>query len=426
MNAGTNFFKKTMFFLLISSSGLTACTSCTLSHRRLSPPSDSIERLISGKPVEQEIDSLALPVINSGETVGMTIGVLYPDGQMCFYGYGKTDNTGDSQVPDGNTIFEIGSLSKLFVLSVYSSLLKEGVISENTTVRDIIPRSIILNDDMAAVTLKELATHTAGLPREVWTLEQFSHLMNYLFTGENLYSYMDKKWLYSFLKTIELAPKETRTYVYSNLGISLLSHLIEIRTGKPFYRLAEERVFKPLGMKDTVYKISDAQRKRLAKGHAGDQPYFMTRGTTVADWDMGDLMYPTGACYSTARDLLIFSMANLRITQNPLSAILRDMHKPRVSVSGEKFALGWSIDICGFNDVKILYKHGMVSGYSAYIGFNPESDTAVVALYNSFNWDEKIAHNLLVRLSSFNIQYGSRKKNIAKKTSDVKKISEIE
>jgi len=420
------FLKKSIFFLLISSLGLTSFISCALSHRRLYPPSDSVERLISGKSIEDEVKSLALPVINSGEAVGMSIGILYPDGQMDFYGYGKIANTENSAVPSGDTIFEIGSLSKLFVLSVYSSMLKDGLISENNTVRDFFPRDIIIKEDMASVTLKELATHTSGLPREIWTLEQFSHLMNYLFTGENIYSYMDKRWLFDFLQVAKLAPKEKRTYVYSNLGISILSYLLEIRSGKPFYKMAEEKIFKPLGMKDTVYKITDAQRKRLAPGHAGDQPYFMKRGTSLADWDMGELMYPTGACYSTTRDLLIFSMANLRMAHTPLRTVLTDMQKFQVSESGEKFALGWSIDYCGYNNIKILYKHGMVSGYSAYIGFNPDSDTAVVALYNSFNWDEKIAHNLLVRLSSYNIQSGSQRKNIAKKITNRKIISEVE
>lgn len=423
MDLKEHFLKITILFLLISS---LEFTGCSLSHRRLYPPADAVERLISGSPIENEIEQLALPVINSGETVGMSIGILYPDGQVSFYGYGKTDNTENSPVPTADTIFGIGSLSKLFVLSVYSSMLNDGLISENTTVGDIISRDTILKDDIAAVTLKELATHTAGFPREIWSEKQFLHIINYLFTGENIYSYMDKKWLYSFLQTVELTPKEKRTYVYSNLGISILSHLLEVRSGKPFYRLAKERIFKPLGMKDTTYKITETQRKRLAKGHAGDQPLFMTRGTSMADWDMGDLMYPTGACYSTARDLMIFSMANLGMTHTSLSAILTDMQKPRVSVSGEKYALGWSIENCSYDNIQILYKHGMVSGYSAYIGFNPGTRTAVVALYNSFNWDEKIAHNLLVRLSSYNMQYGSQKKNITKKISDVKKISEIE
>jgi len=426
MNVRNFFFKIIIFFLLLLSLGQISCTSGALSRRLLYSPRESVERLVSGNSIEKEIEFLALPVINSGEAVGVSIGILYPDGMMNFYGYGKTDNAENGIIPSGDTIFEVGSLSKLFVLSVYSSMLNDGIISENTTVRDILPENIKLKDDIASVTMKELANHTAGFPREIWSFEQLSCFIKYVFTGENLYSYMDKNWLYEFLQTVELPPREQRTYIYSNLGISLLAHLLEIKSGKPYYQLAEEIVFKPLGMKDTFYKITEVQRKRLARGHAGDQPKFMLRGTSLTDWDMGDFMYPTGACYSTTRDLLIFSMANLGITDTPLKKILLDMQKFRVSTSEEKFALGWSIDNCGIDDMTILYKHGMVSGYSAYIGFNPDTKIAVVTLYNSFNWNEKIAHNLLIRLSSYAIHSGSRKNNIANKIKDTSKVSGIE
>lgn len=419
MKVGKHFIKLILCLLPFLGLELASCTSGAMSHRLFYPPQDSVERLISGKSIQEEVDSLALPVINSGEAAGVSIGILYPDGQMNFYGYGRATDSKKSMAPSGDTIFEIGSLSKLFVLSIYSSMLKEGIISENTTVREIFPESVILSDDIASVTLNELATNTAGFPRELWSFSQLFSFMNYLFTGENIYSYMNKEWLYDFLQKVELPPREKRTYIYSNLGISLLSLLLEIRSGKPFYRLAEERIFKPLGMENTVYKITDAQRKRLATGHAGDQPFFMLRGSSVEDWDMGELMYPTGACYSTVKDLLIFSRANLGITQTSLSPVFADMQKVRIETPTEKFGLGWSIDYCGFNNIKIIYKHGMVSGYSAYIGFNPESNTAVVTLYNSFNWNEKIAHNLLIRLSSYVIKTGSQKKNIARKLADM-------
>jgi hypothetical protein len=49
--------------------------------------------------------------------------------------------------------------------------------------------------------------------------------------------------------------------------------------------------------------------------------------------------------------------------------------------------------------VKIIYMHGMVSGYDAYIGMDADTQSAVVVLCNSFNWDDRIGHNLLLRLS---------------------------
>ena len=62
-------------------------------------------------------------------------------------------------------------------------------------------------------------------------------------------------------------------------------------------------------------------------------------------------------------------------------------------------AFGWLINCLGDGRLKVTYKQGVVAGYSGYIGINTESRIAVVVLYNTFNWDDEIGHNLILRLS---------------------------
>jgi hypothetical protein len=122
---------------------------------------------------------------------------------------------------------------------------------------------------------------------------------------------------------------------------------------------------------------------------------------------MGELMRPVGSMYSSVNDLLIFAKANLGMTRDPLESTLAATHRVQIESCRGGEALGWIIN--RFHDGRqvITFKDGVVSGYRAYLGMDLDARVAVVVLKNQFDWDDKIAHNLLLRLSG---AYGSRAK----------------
>ena len=375
-------------------------TSCkTLSSRILSDPAPAVQRLQAGGDIKQEVDRLAQPLIASGEIYSMSVGVLTPDGSTWNFGYGLSGRPGDTQPPTGNDVFQVGSISKLFVASILAILVNEGQLHYEDTVRGILPRDVPLNEAIGNLTLQELVTHTGGLPRQPMGLVQMGHFARYLFTGHNLYSYIDKAYLYEYLRTCHIKPKGQREYVYSNIGVALLAHLIEIKTGRSLPDLVEEKICRPLKMPDTVFYLNADQQKRLAVGHVGDQPKFIRRNTPTPSWDMGEIMRATGGLYSTVNDLLIFARANLGLLNHPLEPRLAETHQVQLKTRDEDVALGWLINYFDNGRVTLLYKHGMVSGYNSYIGLNGGKRIAVVVLSSNFNWDDKIGHNLLLRLS---------------------------
>lgn len=354
--------------------------------------------------IAAEVDALAQPLIKSEEATCLEIGVLLPDGSAHYFGYGSTSDTGLPVLPDKNTIFQIGSVSKLFTASLLERLVQEGEIKDSDTVRDILPLDTELSADMSKITIYQLATHTSGLPREPVTLKQLKFFINYEFTGQNLYGYMDKTWLGEYLKTTKIKNK-SYAFIYSNIGYGLLSHLIEVKTGEPFRDLVTEKIFSPLNMKDTVFSLSNEQLKREAIGHVGDQPYFMKRNTPLKPWAMGEVMTPSGGIYSTVTDLLIYARHTLAGGNSALDRILNETTEPKVKQNdGEMSALGWTISELGSEHTEITYKHGMTSGYSAYIGMNMAKRIAVVVLCSAFNWNDKIGHNLLLRLSRASVR----------------------
>ena len=371
-----------------------AGTSCRTNTEMVADdPAAGIERLAAGGSVREEVDRLARPLIESGEVEGMVVGVLDPEGgvEICRYGgAGKLE---------GDAIFEVGSLAKTFVAALLAVLVEEGALKYEDTVRDILPADVPLSEDAGGLTLYELATHSSGLPRDPVCWDALTCGVNYFFTGENLYGYITRPWLYEYLRTCRLDPKPERRVEYSNLGAGLLGHLIEVRTGRSLSELLREKITGPLGMHDTVFALDPERQRRLAVGHAGDHPCFLQRETAMAPWEMGEIM--NGACglYSTLNDLMLFARVVLGLHAHPLASLLPSMQLTRVVTPEEDVALGWIVHHFPECRTSIVYKYGIISGYSAYIGMVPDRRIAVVVLSTSFCLDGKVGHNLLLRWS---------------------------
>jgi CubicO group peptidase (beta-lactamase class C family) len=369
----------------------------TFSARELTDPSEAVARLQSGGSLQSEVDRLAQPLIDSGDVYGLAIGVLTPDRAVHSFGYGSTGRTDRSGPPCASDIFQIGSISKLFVTAVLEALVQEGQISYADTVRSILPAEVRLSPEVAELTIYELVTHTAGFARQPAGPRQLRHFLKYLLTGRNLYSFIDRQYLYQYLGSCRLTPREKRQYEYSNLGAGLLAHLIEIKTGRTMPDLIEEKICQPLKLHDTVFFLDEQQQGRLVVGHVGDQPKFVRRGTPMPAWDMGEIMRASGALYSSLEDMMVFMKANLGLTGDPLEPRLLATQQPQLYTPAEDVAFGWLIH--PMDGESLLYKHGMVSGYNAYVGMHRKTGVAVVVLCNTFNWRDKIGHNLLLRLS---------------------------
>jgi len=386
----------------------TACRTAAIRH--VSDPRLAIARLQAGGSLQAEVDDLVKPLVASGEIYGMVVGVVTPDGATHTFRYGRTGHPGDLQPPGADALFEIGSVSKVFVAALLARLVEEGQLHYDDTVRSILPTNVVVSADVGQVTLYELMTHTAGLRREPFTLTQLSSFIRYLVTGHNLYAYLDKRYLYGYLRHCHLKPKEQRRFFYSNLGIGLLGHLIEVKTGQRVTDLIVEKICGPLNMRDSVFALDAARQERLTVGHTGNQACWKPANSPLAPWDMGEIMQPSAGMYSTANDLLILARANLGMLHHPLEPRLASTQQARVETPRGAEALGWIINRFDGGRVTLTFKDGMVSGYSSYIGLNREARVAVVLLSNKFNWDDRVGHNLLLRLSE---AYASSQVNTA-------------
>jgi CubicO group peptidase (beta-lactamase class C family) len=349
--------------------------------------------------LSETVDDLVLPLVTSGHNVGIVVGVLDESGHQHVYGYGR-ESLESEVVPDGDTLFAIGSLTKSFSSLLYYKLSKEGLVNAGDTLGDILYGQFDFSEASKRITLGQLVNHESGLPRQPNDWEMLGSLIHYSFTGDDIYSHIDRRKVYDFLKTFDPPVGSIGQYRYSNMGMGLFGHLIETKTQKSLDELLTKELFLPLGIGDTSYVIDPVKRKRLAAGYVGDSPCFLTRDTPVPLWEMNDIFKGAAGLYSTVNDLL--KLARYRLTLHDIPIITLPINSFWGSGVGEpkyqQLSLGWEVDAFLDKGGTVIYQHGMIAGYSAYMGIVPEKNIAVIVLYNNFDWDDEIGHNLLLNL----------------------------
>ncbi len=368
------------------------CTGYT--NRQMLNPAPAVARLRAGGDLKAEVDCLAQPLVTRREVFNLAVGVLTPDGVVHNYSYGR------APLPAPDTIFEIGSLTKVFVASLAALLVEEGQLRYDDTVRDILPPDVKVSADVGRLTVYQLVTHTSGLPRQPNNLTQMRYFMDFVFAGRNPYGYISRRYLFGYLRDCRLEQAPEPAYFYSSLGYGLLGQLIEIKTGRSIPELVEEKICRPLNLRDTCFALTASQRERLAIGHVGDQPKFIRRNRPMRDWSQGEVMWASGGMYSTVNDLMTFARSNLGLLGQPLDARLAATHPVQIKTPREDVTIGWVVNHYPDWDTSIHYMNGVFAGYSAYLGMDLRKRVAVVVLTSNFNWTDKIGHNLVLRLAA--------------------------
>ncbi|HKS25660.1 MAG TPA: serine hydrolase [Thermoanaerobaculia bacterium] len=314
--------------------------------------------------------------------VGIVVGVIEPSGRRRIVAYGSTDR--DDKGPlDGDTVFEIGSVTKVFTSLLLADAVRRGEVALDDPVAKYLPAGTkVPAHGGKPIRLVDLATHTAALP-------SFppNHVPKDL---HNPYADYTVAQLYEFLAGYELPRDPGAQYDYSNLGVGLLGHALARRAGMDYETLVRTRITAPLSMKSTSIALSDSMRKRLATGHDA-------RRERTPNWDLPTLS-GAGALRSTANDLLTFLSANLGLTPTPLAPAMASMLATRRPTPRPhlQVALAWHI-ITADDGRELVLHNGGTGGYRSFVGFDPKNRTGVVVLSNTSTDDgvDDIGRHLL-------------------------------
>ncbi len=312
------------------------------------------------------------------KSIGIVAGVINAKGSQVT-GYGKLGQE-KHQEPDGNTVYEIGSITKVFTAILLQDMAERGALNLDDPLSKHLPKSVKApTKDGKEITLRHLATHTSGLPRLPDNLEMKN--------PDNPYADYTVGQMYDFLSRYQLPRGIGEKYEYSNYGAGLLGHLLALKAGMDYETLVTKRICGPLKMNDTRIKLSAQMQSRLAQGHNE-----VLR--PAANWDIPTLA-GAGALRSTANDLLLFLAANLGFTKSPLTPILPKTHltQNNTGVPDLEIGLGWHIH--KKHDSEIIWHNGGTGGYRSFLGFDKAKGLGVVVLSNSTNDIDDIGRHLL-------------------------------
>lgn len=293
---------------------------------------------------------------------GLVIGLVDEQGSRIIT-CGKSDNQRSFEL-NGDTVFEIGSITKVFTTLLLQDMVDRGKMKLDDPVSKYLPDSVRMpTRGGKEITLLHLATHSSGLPRDVDNFDNTN----------NPYADYTPERLYDFLSRYKLTRDPGEKWEYSNLGMGLLGYVIALKAGSDYETLVRDRICRPLKLNSTRITLTPELRARLAQGHAasGEPSVNMEFQTLIGN----------GALRSTASDMLRFLSANCGL----INSVLQPAMERTRFVHIEHQALGWSKDDSGN-----FWKNGGTFGCRCDAGFNPEKRRAVIVLSNSVGQDDEI------------------------------------
>lgn len=315
-------------------------------------------------PLHEHVAKLASEVVGKRGCPGVAIGLI-ADGKQRVFAFGRPSMKSERAI-DGDTLFEIGSITKVFTCIALAQMTLDGSVRLEDTVQGLLPDTVAMpRTEEREIRLVDMATHHSGLPR----MPSNFHPKN----GLNPFASYTVDKMYESLGDHELRRDVGEEYEYSNLAMGLLGHVLARRAGTDYETLISRRLLQPLGMRATGIELNEELRPRLARAH-------LRNGIATLNWDFPTLT-GAGALRSSVHDMMKFLNACLSPPDKTFAAALELTMKPRHEIAKDiSVGLGWHVE--GAGDGRWWWHDGATGGYTSYAGFNPKRQMAVVVLRN--------------------------------------------
>jgi CubicO group peptidase (beta-lactamase class C family) len=308
------------------------------------------------------IDSICSLYSRSGQFSGAAL--VQSEGKIVYAkGFGLANR--EKNIPNTlTTKFRIGSMSKQFTAMLIMQLVNENKISLDDTAGKFL--SGYAN---GKVTVQQLLTHQSGIP-------------NYTDDPDNqakffIRDYSTDELVRTFCSdSLEFAPGTQ--FAYSNSGYVVLADIIEKVTGKKYGDVLAERIFKPLGMKNSYFGSPGNDSTDLAIGYVGNEREYPYRSENVVG---------AGGITSTAEDLLLWAnglSSGILLSKDKI----HELFEPRVEWPAWDawYGYGWMIDRYLFAVSKehtIQYHPGTDLGFYSILSLQPDKNAVVILLNNT-------------------------------------------
>lgn len=311
---------------------------------------------------ENEIDAYITSYLKRNGLPGASI-VIVKDGKTVYEkGYGHDSN---GKPLSNQSLMRIASVSKSFTAFSVLQLVEAGKINLEDKLVSHLPELIMDDTRLANITIRHLLSHTSGIPNPT-----------IIAPANNL------KEGISRLHNWKLNWEPGTKYLYSNANYWILARLIEVVSNMEYPEYLKEKIFKPLGMENTLSAInSDEVVKGLAKG------YITAYGTALPWTELKQMFAGAGGIISTASDMgkWLSMHTNGGISDKGERILSAELLKESYLAqdNSPKYGLGWSISSPNVTPARISHS-GMLSTAQAQQDIIPSTGYGVAVILNSF------------------------------------------
>ncbi|OXM52705.1 serine hydrolase [Amycolatopsis thailandensis] len=317
---------------------------------------------------KHRVPGAALGITRVGEDV---------EGTEVHASYGVLNTATGVEVTE-DSVFQIGSISKVWTSTVVMQLVDEGLLDLDAPISDVVPELRLADPDVAKqVTMRHLLTHTSGIDGDVFTD-----------TGRG------DDTLERYVEILDQAAQNHplgETFSYCNSGFVLMGRVIEKLTGQTWDAAMREKLFAPLGLTHTVTLPEEALMFRAAVGHVPDAD---KEPRPAPIWGLPRNMGPAGLITATTKDVLGFARLHLtggltpageRIltTASATAMASKQADIPDKHSLGDSWGLGWIRD--DWSGQRVIGHDGNTIGQSAFLRLLPAQGLAVTLLTNGGN-----------------------------------------
>jgi serine-type D-Ala-D-Ala carboxypeptidase/endopeptidase len=327
-------------------------------------------------PSNDAVQALLHKRIRQKKAVGLVVGLVDASGSR-FITAGASGNSARPHV-DEQTLFELGSITKLFTAAALADAVARDTVTLDHPLSKFLP---LPPDGIGDRTLRELATHTSGLPR---LPSGFAWWSNLLLHPRNPYANYSQQDLETYLVTLKGKAFPRGGFLYSNLGAGILGGVLATRAKTDYAGLIAKRVTQPLGMFRTVLQIPPREEPFVAQPHTAS-----LRPTPV--WTMASLA-GAGGLLSCMHGMLLFASAALAGTPPLYPSMLQPLAK--AGTSGREVGLGWMLRTSDLYCV--AWHNGGTGGSRSFLGLDLKNHRAVIVLSNTANSVDQLAADLLL------------------------------
>lgn len=291
--------------------------------------------------------------------------VMFVENDSTEIGVVKLGEISDSrrELPDeDSTVFEIGSITKVFTALLVQTLVDDELLHWDRTISACLPDIEFANEAIANVSLRELATHRSGLPRLPTNFTETVVPGNAM----DPYANYGEQDLVAFFESFD-PPELKKEHAYSNLGFALLGYIVAKTLDTSYAEAMNQRVFQPLEMNNSTAIDSIKDHSELAAGYSNT--------ANMDTWNF-NVHAGAGVIRSTARDMYKFIRANFLETDDAIHRAMRSIRELQYEAN---HALGWITETSD-QDTTIFWHNGQTGGYASFLAIDPEAKRGWVIL----------------------------------------------